>query len=106
MYWTHPLIVIAICAKYGMPRSRLTEVTGRTYRHDKSRISIMNVRNRYTHVPNMVSQGQLKKSYELDTKTCQKPYKFDLKVKDQGRIWIMNVRDTSSHGDSHICQIW
>ena len=33
-----------------------------------------------------------------------KPYKFDLKVKVQGRIWIMNVRDTSSRGD--ICQIW
>ena len=37
-----------------------------------------------------------KKSYGPDTKTCQKPYKFDLEV----RIWIMNVRDTSSHGDN------
>ena len=31
-------------------------------------------------------------------KTCQKPYKFDLEVKVQVRIWIMNVRDTSSNG--------
>ena len=39
-------------------------------------------------------------------KTCQKPYKFDLEVKVQGRIWIMNVRDTSSHGDTPMCKIW
>ena len=47
-----------------------------------------------------------KKSYGLDMKACQKPHKFDLKVKVQGRIWIMNVRDTSSHGDTPKCQIW
>ena len=73
----------------------------------EGRIWIMNVHIVlwwYTHVPNMVSQGQTKKSYEPDTDI--KPYKFDLNVKVQGRIWIMNVRDTSSHGDSHICQIW
>ena len=29
-----------------------------------------------------------KKSDGPDTKTCQKPYKFDLEVKVQGRIWI------------------
>ena len=32
-----------------------------------------------------------KKYYGPDTKTCQKTYKFDLEVKVQGRIWIMNV---------------
>ena len=37
-------------------------------------------------------------------KTCQKPYKF--KVKVQGRIWIMNVRDISSYGDTPMWQIW
>ena len=47
-----------------------------------------------------------KKSYGLDTKTCQKPYKFYSKVKVQGRSWIMNVRNTSSHGDTPMCQIW
>ena len=41
-----------------------------------------------------------KKSFWPDTKTCQKPYKFDLKVKEQGHIWIMKVLDTSSHGKS------
>ena len=39
------------------------------------------------------------------TQTCQKPYKFDLEVKVQGRIWIMKVLDTSSHGDTPMCQI-
>ena len=33
MYLTHPLIVINPCAKYGMSMSKLTEVTGRTWRH-------------------------------------------------------------------------
>ena len=45
-----------------------------------------------------------KNSYGPDTKKCQKPYKFDLEVKVQGRIWIMNVRDTSYHGDTLTCQ--
>ena len=44
-----------------------------------------------------------KKSYRPDTKTCQKPYKFDLEVKVQGRIWIMNVHDTSSYCDTPMC---
>ena len=47
-----------------------------------------------------------KESYGPDTKTCQKPYKFYLKVKVQGRIRIMNVLVTSSHGDTPMCQIW
>ena len=47
-----------------------------------------------------------KKSYGPHMKTWQKPYKFDLKVKVQGRIWIINVPDTSSHGVTLMCQIW
>ena len=31
---------------------------------------------------------------------------FDLDVKGQRRIWIMVLHDTSSYGDSPICQIW
>ena len=58
-------MVIDSCAKYGMPMSKLTEVTDMT-----------------------------------------KAYKFDLEVKVQGRIWIMNVCDTLSHGDTPMCQIW
>ena len=38
-------------------------------------------------------------------KTCQEPYKF-VKVKAQGRIWIIIIRDTSSHGYTPMCQIW
>ena len=34
---------------------------------------------------------QTKKSCGPNTKTCQKPYKFDLEVKVQVRIGIMNV---------------
>ena len=47
-----------------------------------------------------------KKSYSPDTKTCQKPYKFVLKFKVQGPIWIINVRVTSSYCDTPMCQIW
>ena len=49
---------------------------------------------------------QSKKSCGWDTKTCQETYNFDLTVKVQGRIWIMNVHDTSSHGDTPMWQIW
>ena len=51
---------------------------------------------------------QIKKSYWLDTKTCKKKnknpqtFEFDLEVKVQGRISIRNVRDTSSHGVTHM----
>ena len=40
------------------------------------------------------------KSYGPDTKTCQNPYEYDVEVKGQPRIGIMNVRVTSSHGDT------
>ena len=33
-------------------------------------------------------------------KHVKKLYKFYLEVKVQGPIWIINVRDTSSHGDT------
>ena len=45
------------------------------------------------------------KSLVLNKKQCHKPYKFDLEVKVQGFIRIMNVLDTSSHGDRLIFQI-
>ena len=35
---------------------------------------------------------------------CKKHYKFDLEVKSQHCIEIMNVCDTLSHGDTPICQ--
>ena len=47
-----------------------------------------------------------KKNYEPDTKSFQKPYKFDLEVNVQGRIWIMNLNNTLSYGDTPMGQIW
>ena len=46
------------------------------------------------------------KHWGLNTKPCHKHNKFDLEVKVQRRIRIMNVLDTLSHGDRHMCQIW
>ena len=43
-------------------------------------------------------KGQKQKNWGLSTKPCHKPYEFDLEVKVQGRIGIMNVLDTSSSG--------
>ena len=76
----------------------------------QDRIMIMNVLDTSSHGDRPMCQiwhakVNPKISYGPDTKTCQKPYKFDLQVKVQGRIWIMNVRDTSSHGDTPMCQI-
>ena len=51
-----------------------------------------------------IFKGQKKLSPEH--RQCHKPYKFDLEVKVQGCIRIMNVLDTSCHGDIPICQIW
>ena len=70
MYLTHPLMVIDPCDKYGMPVSKLTEVTGHGH------------------------------------KDMIKAYKFDLEVKGQHRIGILNIHNTSSYGDTPMCQIW
>ena len=48
------------------------------------------------------ADGKAKRVTEM--KTCQKPYKFNLKVRVF--IWIMDVRDTLSKGDTPMCQIW
>ena len=45
------------------------------------------------------------KSYCLNTKPCNKPYKFELEVKGQRHIGIMNVRNVLSYGDTPMCQI-
>ena len=39
------------------------------------------------------------KSCDPNMKTFQKPYKFDLKVKGQHLIGIINFRNTASYGD-------
>ena len=46
------------------------------------------------------------KSWGLNSEPCHKSYKFDLEVKGQGRIRIMNAFDTFSHDDRPMCQIW
>ena len=51
----------------------------------------------YTHMPNKVWLGQ---------RHVINPIKFDLEIKVQGRIRIMNVLDTFSHGDRPVYQIW
>ena len=50
----------------------------------------------------MSKQTEIQVGYEHTTKT----YKFYLEVKGQRCIMIMNVRNTSSHGDKPMCQIW
>ena len=75
------------------------------------RIGIMNARDTSPHGDTTLCQIWLAnfkpiRSYEPNTKTCQKLYKFDPEVKGQRLIVIINVRDTSSHGDIPMCQIW
>ena len=72
-----------------------------------------NVHNMLSHGDTLTCQTKYnyvkgQKSWELNTKPCHKPYKFDFKVNVEGRkcIRIMNVLDTSSHGDRPMCQIW
>ena len=36
----------------------------------------------------------------------QNPYEFDLEVKDKGHTGDMNVRNTSFHCDTPMCQTW
>ena len=71
------------------------------------RIGVTNVRNISSDGDRplwqiLYANVKANRSYGTDTKSCQKPYKFDLDVKRQCRIGIMNVRDTSSHGDRPI----
>ena len=77
----------------------------------RSKVKVINVRDTLYHGDTLTCQTKYdcvkeQKSLVLNTKQCHKPYKFDLEVKVQGCIRIMNVLDTSSHGDRPICQIW
>ena len=60
----------------------------------------------YTNCITKYDYAKGQKRWGLNKKSCHKPYKFDLKVKGQGHIRIMNVLDTSSLGDRPMCQIW
>ena len=80
------------------------EVKGHGYKefmnvHDTSyHCETLTCKTEYDYV-----KGQ--KSWGRNTKPCHKPYKFDLEVKRQCLIRIMNLRDISSQGDRPICQI-
>ena len=55
----------------------------------------------------MVSHCQSKKMLQVRFEDMsKKTFNFNLEVKGQRRIGIMNVRDTLSHGDGPMCQIW
>ena len=54
----------------------------------------------------MTTVSKRKKSCGLNTKSCHKSYKFDLEVKGQLHIKIMNVFETSSNGDIPMCHMW
>ena len=56
-------------------------------------------------MPNMVWLCQRTKKLAR-TQSCVKNYKSDLVVKGQCCVVIMNIRDTSSHGNRHMSQIW
>ena len=77
----------------------------------RSKVKVINVRDTLYHGDTLTCQTKYdyvkgQKSLVLNTKSCHKPYKFDLEVKGQGRIRVMNVLDTSSHGDRPMCQLW
>ena len=71
----------------------------------------INVRDTLYHGDTLTCQTKFdyvkgQKSWDLNTKPCHKTYKFDLVVKVQGRIRIVNILDASFHGDRPMCQIW
>ena len=79
----------------------------------RSKVKVLNVHVRDTlyHGDTLTCQTKYdyvkgQKSLVLNTKQCHIPYKFDLEVKVQGCIRIMNVLDTFSHGDRPMGQIW
>ena len=73
------------------------------------RIKFMNVHDTFSHLIDACAKygkpmSNIKNCYGPNTKTCQKPCKFDLEVKGQHCIGIMNLRNTSSHGYTPIAK--
>ena len=121
MYTTCRLIVIyARMQKFGMPMSKSKDILPDSnpfwkYNFDifRSKVKVIQSSWIYATHRTMVLTCQTKydyvkgeKSWGLNTKPCHKPYKLNLQVKGQCRIRIMNVLNTSSHGDRPMCQIW
>ena len=75
----------------------------------RSKVKVINVLDTLYHGDTLTCQTKYdyvkgQKSLVLNTKQCHKPYKFDLEVKGEHRIRVINVLDLSSHGDT-VCQI-
>ena len=79
MYTTHCTMLIHSCAKHSITMSKDKKAVART---------------------------QSGMPMPTQTEETTKTYKVDLKVKGQCWIGIMNVRNTSSHDDKRVCQIW
>ena len=54
----------------------------------------------------MICLCQRTKKLQPGHESIEKIYDFDLEVKGQGHTEVMMVPDTSSHGDTPMCQIW
>ena len=100
-YWyTHMLDMVCIRqrTKKLWPRHELTHADGQTDRQSTWHI----VAWWCIHVPNIGCLWQRTKKlwpgHETDI--------FYLEVKGQGHTEVINIRDTSSHSDTPICQIW
>ena len=107
MYTTCCLMVIHLYAKisYAYVKEQRHQIHGENIILIlRSKVKVINVRDTLYHGITLTCQTKYdyvkgQKSLVLNTKQCHKPYKFDLEVKVQGCIRIMNVLDTSSHGD-------
>ena len=73
------------------------------------RIGIMIVRNTSSYVIHACAKyGKpmtIQQKVMGGKQNMSKPFKYDLKINVQGCIRIMNVCDTSSHGETPMCQI-
>ena len=110
MYVTHRTMVIHWCTKYGLTLSKDKKFVARTQSHVENLINLTWRSKghvvfgswRLTHVPNIICQCHGKQQLWVG----HEPYKFDLEVKCQRRIRIMNVRHSSFHSDTTMSKIW
>ena len=97
MYATHPFIVIDLCAKYGMPLSKQTKL--RVGHKTCQKPINLTLRSK----ANVVLGSWIKATHHLMV-----IHKYGEPMSKQKKVMgrIMNVRNTSSHGDTPMCQIW
>ena len=100
MYLTHPLMVIHPCPKYGMSMSKLTEVTGRTWRHVKNSINLT-LRSKF----NVVSGSWMHATHH--TLVIYPCAKYGKPMSNQKTLWATDRRayrltDRRTDSDSYI----